>query len=292
MSRKTKIVRTVLAVALAALAAFSSSQFSGQDTAVQDTAVDASTLSARNVVELRKHLGQEVVIEGKIGRTNTSSSGNHFLNFEASEFTAVCFKDDVAKFDSGGPAKLFDGKTVQVSGKLETYKGKLQLKLTSPKQISIIDDVQKSVGRDESSVADEDEPIGIGQVTYLKQIGDTHWLSPAGLEYRGRDPQGLTRVEHVLRHAQDIPDRDGSHGVFTGGVDRVFQTIDEAWKLAEKKRLKPDVQGNRSTLTVTMGRKVGYLGGRNGRQRRNPELRKIFIVFETDTKNIVTAFPK
>ncbi|MCA9196965.1 MAG: hypothetical protein KDA87_05475 [Planctomycetales bacterium] len=287
MSRKTKIVRTVLAVALAALAAFSSSQFSAQD-----TAVDASALSARNVVELRKHVGQEVVIEGKIGRTNTSSSGNHFLNFAASEFTAVCFKDDVAKFDSGGPAKLFDGKTVQVSGKLETYKGKLQLKLTSPKQISIIDGVQESVDHNESSVANEDEPIGVGQVTYLKQIGDTHWLSPAGLEYRGRDPQGLNRVEHVLRHAQDIPDRDGSHGVFTGGVDRVFQTIDEAWKLAEKKRLKPDVQGNRSTLTVSMGRKVGYLGGRNGRQRRNPELRKIFIVFETDTKNIVTAFPK
>ncbi len=122
--------------------------------------------------------------------------------------------------------------------------------------------------------------------------GPEAWTSPAGLRYEGHDPEGLTRVEHVERHTRDIPDRDGPHGVFDGGTDVAFAVIDEAWELAEKTKVRPKIEGDRSSYLVNMNRRVGYLGGKTGQQRGHPPLDRVFIVFETDTKNIVTAFPK
>ena len=110
--------------------------------------------------------------------------------------------------------------------------------------------------------------------------------------YEEYDPAGLTRVRHIERHARDIPDRDGPHGVFDGGPSVAFAVIDEAWKIAEKKRLRAKSEGDRSLYNVSMGRRVGYLGGRVGARKRHPPLRTVQIVFETGTKNIVTAFPK
>ena len=118
------------------------------------------------------------------------------------------------------------------------------------------------------------------------------WLSPAGLRYQGRDPAGLSRIEHIGRHMADIPTRDGPHGVFDGGRERAFAVIDEAWKLAHARRLRPVAEGERSSYTVDMGRRVGFLGGRTGAARKHPPLSRVFIVFETGTTNIITAFPK
>jgi hypothetical protein len=126
----------------------------------------------------------------------------------------------------------------------------------------------------------------------LKKIGPDAWISPAGLKYQGRDPEGRTRVDHVLRHARDIPDRDGSHGVFDGGPNAVFGVIDEAWRNVEKTKLRPTLEGDRSLYTVPMGRRVGYLGGSAGASRGHPPLTRIFLVIETGTKNVVTAFPR
>jgi hypothetical protein len=40
-----------------------------------------------------------------------------------------------------------------------------------------------------------------------------------------------------------------------------------------------------------MGRRIGYLGGQVGGQRRNPALKTIRFVYDTGTRNVVTAFP-
>ena len=130
------------------------------------------------------------------------------------------------------------------------------------------------------------------QAVELKKIGTNTWLSPAGLKYQGRDPEGLTRVEHVLRHARDIPGRDGPHGVFDGGEDRVFAVIDEGWRLAQEKRIRPDVERDRSVYLIPMGRRIGYLGGQTGASRGKPPLSRLFLVIETRTKSVVTAFPR
>ena len=80
--------------------------------------------------------------------------------------------------------------------------------------------------------------------------------------------------------------------MFDGGQEVAFAVIDEAWTLAEKRKVKPRIEGDRSSYLVSMGRRVGYLGGTTGKQRGNPPLSRVFIVFETDTKDVVTAFPR
>lgn len=244
--------------------------------AVESAESSLPRIAARNVVELRGKLGQTVVAYGRIARAARSKSGHHFLNFANSELTAVCFPADVASFPEGGPAGLFADKNVEVTGPVELYQGKLQIRVRGPSQVRAV------------AAAATPEPVGVT----LKKIGRDTWLSPAGLRYQGRDPDGLTRVEHIARHARDIPERDGPHGVFDGGEAAALAVIDEAWKLAERQKLRPAREGDRSSYSVTMGRRIGYLGGRAGAAQNHPPLRRVFIVFETGTKNIITAFPK
>lgn len=234
-------------------------------------------VKATNTVELRQLVGQEVTAYGKVESTGKSSSGHQFLNFYGKQLSVFCGKDDVAKFKGGKPADRYKTKEIEVTGKLSLFKGKLQLKLTTPDNIRLLEDT----GGDSPAKTVE-----------LKQVGREAWMSPAGLRYQGHDPAGLTRVEHIGRHTRDIPDRDGPHGVFDGGQEVAFAVIDEAWELAEKKKLRPNVEGDRSSYLVRMNRRVGYLGGKTGKQRGNPPLDRVFIVFETDSKNIVTAFPR
>ena len=219
-----------------------------------------------------------------------SKGGHHFLNFSGADFTVVCFKENAAKFKDGGPAKTFDRKEVQVTGKIELFKGKPQIKLTLPGQISLLDD------KSSTPSTPDDDHAGTDKATKLefklKQVAANTWLSPAGLRYEGKDPQGLTRVEHVLRHAANQPTRAGSHGVFDGGKDQALATIDEAWRLAKQQKIEPKQEGQTSAYTIPMGRRVGYLGGQAGTTRGNPPLKNVFIVVRTGTSNVITAFPR
>jgi len=234
-------------------------------------------IAASNVVVLRERVGQRVVVYGRVESTGKSSGGHQFLNFSGRQLSAFCPPEAAAKFTSGGPAELYRNKDVEVTGELSLYNGKLQIKLQEPGDIK---EVRPSA---QSTPARSVE---------LKEIAPEVWRSPAGLRYQGRDPEGLNRVEHILRHIRDIPDRDGSHGVFDGGSGVAFAVIDEAWQLAQKKKLRPQVEGDRSSYLVHLNRRVGYLGGRTGQERGHPPLTRIFIVFETGTTNIVTAFPR
>lgn len=233
-------------------------------------------VKASNVVELKKLVGQDVTAYGQVASTYKSkNSGVQILNFHGDQLSAVCVADDVPKFKDGAPADYFKGKYVEISGRLRIYKGKLQLPLTSPDFIKIYDPAAARRERVE-----------------LKQIGQDSWMSPAGLVYAGFDPQGLSRVDHVRRHMKDIPQRDGPHGVFDGDEGVAWAVIDEAWRIAEERNLKPQREDARSTYTVSLGRRIGYLGGRTGAANGHPPLTRVFIVFETNTKNIITAFPK
>ncbi|MCA9215179.1 MAG: hypothetical protein KDB27_19055 [Planctomycetales bacterium] len=274
---------TVGAIAFAILANADLS-IAQRTSAPQIAAATKEVLKAQNLVQLRQNVGEHVTVSGTVARATKSSTGHQFLNFQASELSVVCLAADAKNFTKGSIVDLYKNKTIEIEGKLELYKNKPQIKITSPDQIRLV-------------TADKDggeakEDVGQSYEKYLKQIGVETWISPAGLKYTGRDPDGMTRVEHVLRHAQDVPDRRGSHGVFDGGKHKAFQTIDAAWKLAQKQRARPKVEGDRSTYTINMGRRVGYLGGQNGKRRRNPALNRVFIVVRTNTSEVVTAFPK
>jgi len=249
-----------------------------QQSNVQQNDVQPPRLKATNTVALRQLLGKEVTVYGRVESTGKSSSGHQFLNFYGKQVSVMCPSNLIAKFRDGAPADVYRGKTVEVTGQLQLYKGKLQLKLTDPEKIKKLETTGDSGA--------------VRKKVELKSIGRNAWISPAGLRYQGRDPDGRTRVEHVLRHGQDLPQREGPHGVFDGDRGTIFAVIDEAWKLAQTLKLSSRVEGDRSTFLVRMNRRVGYLGGRTGKQRRHPPLARVFIVFETDTKNIITAFPK
>lgn len=229
-----------------------------------------------NKNELSQAVGKEVSVVGKVSRTGKSSSGHVFLNFAAnSQFTIFIPKTVVSQFQDD-PQKSFQGETVVVGGKLERFQNKIQIRLASPKQITIT----------KAKAPEQPKPVE------LKSLGNDAWISPAGVRYVGRDPEGRTRKDHVLRHAKDIPNRDGPHGVFDGGESLAFAWIDEAWKKIKADRIRPQTESGRETYTVSMGRRVGFLGGRTGAERKHPPLTKIFLVVRQGTSEVITAFPK
>ena len=114
----------------------------------------------------------------------------------------------------------------------------------------------------------------------------------------GQDvPQTLPIMLTSPRGASEIPTiRVGVSGdphsqvLDTEAVDQ--KNIDEAWRLAHTRRLRPVAEGERSSYTVDRGRRIGFLGGRTGAAQKHPPLSRVFIVFETGTTNLITAFPK
>jgi hypothetical protein len=123
----------------------------------------------------------------------------------------------------------------------------------------------------------------------LRWIGPDAWVSPSGLRYVGRDPKGLNRVQHVLRHTADVPSR-ATHGVFDKGPRHTLALIDEAWMKIQKEGIKGVTQGRRTEYVVDMMRHIGYEGGRVGSKAGYPALTKLLIVVE-DAVNVITAFP-
>jgi len=234
-------------------------------------------ISISEMGKLRTRVGKEVIVFGKVADTSKSSSGHHFLNF-SNGFKVVCLKDHLGKFAKGGPEVLYRAKLIEVTGTLASHKGRPQMAIEAPSQVKVID--LKGGG---GAIAQKFEMMEVKQGT---------WVTTAGLRYTGRDAKGMTRKAHVLRHAKDQPNRTGSHGVFDANGDDVFKVIDEAWGLIKSKNIRPSTEGDSQTYLVPMGRKIGYLGGKNGARRKNPALRSIFIVVRKGTKDVVTAFPK
>ena len=119
-------------------------------------------------------------------------------------------------------------------------------------------------------------------------------LTPAG---RGRfeSSAGLIysqyRIEHVMEHSRDDPDKP-SHSVFEGTKEEIFALIDEAYELAKKKgppQVVIEDEGDRTTYTVNLNRKIGHGGGQSGARRRHPPLKMVKIVLEGD--EVITAYP-
>lgn len=281
------VLRTGIAIVTVVVAGLVKS-LTGQDaepaiTTTADTAAEHQLehIPAYETGKLIGRNGKEVIVTGKVASTHiSSSSGHHFLNFSSAKLRVICEKGDIAAFPAGGPAALYKEKTVEIQGTIDLYKGAPQIRITSPDQVRLAGASKPAVEKTSNTKFE------------LKKTGPDTWESPAGLRYAGRDPQGKTRVEHVLRHAKDDPRRSGSHGVFTGGDSAVFPLLDEAWLLSKKHAIRPVSQGDSNAYTIPMGRKIGYLGGSSGVSQRNPPLTKVFIVVKRGTSNVVTAYPR
>lgn len=126
----------------------------------------------------------------------------------------------------------------------------------------------------------------------LRDLGGKVWQSVAGLKY-GPGSQEKHRLLHIMRHAEDQPNRPGKHGVFAGNGERkkVLALIDEAYLQALKggRNVQKKQEGNRVVYTVNLGRRVGFVGGQVGNKQGKPAAYKIRLVLEGT--NVITAFP-
>lgn len=90
--------------------------------------------------EAGKFLGKEIVVKGKIVRTNNIGTIT-FLNFDPdyrNTLNLVIFQENYNKFPE--PAeKMYLDRTIRARGKISEFRGRLQMVIEDPKQIEIIE---------------------------------------------------------------------------------------------------------------------------------------------------------
>ncbi len=126
---------------------------------------------------------------------------------------------------------------------------------------------------------------------FLVSSGGKDLRSPAGLVY-SMGSRGEHRTEHVLRHAQDQPNRPGTHGVFHANGDDVFRLIDEAYELVKSKSNRVDSEKSRGNMAhvIDMERKIGYKGGKSGNSKGKPPLYRVKLILANGNR-VITAYP-
>lgn len=124
----------------------SSFQLHGEEPApATPAAAVAKVVDSTNAEELKASVNQTVTVKGKVSKaTDWDGRGNpekgiNFINLEGNQFTLLVFAADYGKF-SARPAVLYKDKTIEVTGKLELRKDKLQIKATGPEQIKIVEE--------------------------------------------------------------------------------------------------------------------------------------------------------
>lgn len=119
--------------------------------------------------------------------------------------------------------------------------------------------------------------------------------SPEGLTYYIGD-RGENRLDHVMRHAKDIPNRPGSHGVFMGDKNEILSTIDEAYSLVKADSAqvisseKDDERPTFMAYEIDMKRKIGFKGGQTGGRAGNPALTTLKLILNKGNR-VITAYP-
>ena len=130
---------------------------------------------------------------------------------------------------------------------------------------------------------------------YLSDGPRGKMLSPAGLVYNS-SRSGEHRTEHVLRHAHDMPNRPGNHGVFDADGDDVFRLLDEAYEMIQNNsrqvtKDKPrEGEEYKTAYVIDMKRRIGYRGGKSGNRAGKPKLTKIKLVLANGNQ-VITAYP-
>jgi len=105
--------------------------------------VASATPSFANCLTLKEasqHVGEEACVEGKLDHIFTSQKGTIFLNFcpdyqyQTCPFQGVIFKSEAGKFSQ---LNDYQGKIIQISGLIKTYRGKAEIIINDPVQIKL-----------------------------------------------------------------------------------------------------------------------------------------------------------
>ena len=94
--------------------------------------------STYTAIEAAKHAGENAIITDRVDGVHQSGKGNIFLNmggkYPNQAFTAYIPAGSAGQFTD---YRKYDGKTVVVSGKITLYRGKPEIIVTSPSQLSL-----------------------------------------------------------------------------------------------------------------------------------------------------------
>jgi DNA/RNA endonuclease YhcR with UshA esterase domain len=89
--------------------------------------------------EASAHVGQVTTVEGAVAEVHITPKGTELLDFDArfpaEDFTAVIFPSNANQV---GDVNHFYGKRVQVTGKIELYKGRPEIIVREPGQLKIV----------------------------------------------------------------------------------------------------------------------------------------------------------
>jgi len=89
--------------------------------------------------EAKDHLDEFVIIKGEVSQVSTTRAGQVYFNmggkYPQNKFSAVILKANVSKFDN---VKDYEGKIVEVTGKVKIYNSKPEIVLEKKEQIKII----------------------------------------------------------------------------------------------------------------------------------------------------------
>lgn len=144
--------------------------------------------------------------------------------------------------------------------------------------------------RDAAGYISANEVRELEAAGHLTPGGKDAWTTRGGLVIAGRDPDGRTRLSHIMRHAKDSPGRP-KHGVFSLPKAGIIGLMDEAWAEIKAGNAESRERGGRVAYTVRFRRQVGYLGGKEGRTRGYPKLRAVLLVIKKGTNRVITFFP-
>jgi hypothetical protein len=131
-----------------------------------------------------------------------------------------------------------------------------------------------------------DEISALENSGHISSIGKNSWKTRGGLLLKGKDPDGNTRLEHIMKHASDSPSRP-RHGVFSISKAEIIELLDETWKNTAGSQ---NSRGGKTAFTYDTGREIGYLGGREGSKNKHPGLRSVRLVV-ANNKEVITFFP-
>mgnify|MGYP002628047804 CR=1 FL=1 len=149
----------ILALPFASLHAQEESQEESQEVADEQKAY--TLVDTKDEKALRENLGKKVTVFGTIKRTRKWDGGANFLNFDGEKFMLICFESEYPNFPDGLPADTLQDKNVEVTGYINEYKGKLQIKLTDPAQIKLIEPVKEDAAGDKKKGDDAKAGEGV-----------------------------------------------------------------------------------------------------------------------------------
>ena len=135
----------------------------------------------------------------------------------------------------------------------------------------------------------KEEILSLERSGHITSLGKNSWKTRGGLFLKGKDPDGKNRLEHIMRHSSDSPSRP-KHGVFSISKAEIIELLDETWRQTAGNQKKASERGGKTVFEYDTGREVGYLGGREGLNKKHPKLKSVRLVIN-NKKEVITFFP-